>query len=72
MQRFRIVTFNIAHARGLSPFPGLNGRRRFERNLRKIARLFDELRPDVVALQEIDQNSRWSGSFDHLDYLRFF
>jgi endonuclease/exonuclease/phosphatase family metal-dependent hydrolase len=72
MERFRIVTFNIAHARGLSPFPGLHGRRRFERNLRKIARLFDELKPDIVALQEIDENSRWSGSFDHLDYLRFF
>ncbi len=72
MHRFRIVTFNIAHARGLSPFQGLHGRRRFERNLRRIAHLFDELKPDVVALQEIDENSRWSGSFDHLDYLRVF
>lgn len=70
MQRLRLVTFNIAHARGLSPFQGLHGRIRFERNLRKIARLFHELKPDIVALQEIDENSRWSGSFDHLDYLR--
>lgn len=72
MYRLRIVTFNIAHGRGLSPLPGLHGRRRFERNLRKIARLFDELKPDIVALQEIDENSRWSGSFDHLDYLNAF
>ena len=72
MHRLRIVTFNIAHGRGLSPLPGLHGRRRFERNLRKIARLFDELEPDIVALQEIDENSRWSGSFDHLDYLNAF
>jgi endonuclease/exonuclease/phosphatase family metal-dependent hydrolase len=72
MQRFRIVTFNIAHGRGLSPFQGLHGRRRFQRNLRKIARLFNELEPDIVALQEIDENSRWSGSFDHLDYLNVF
>jgi endonuclease/exonuclease/phosphatase family metal-dependent hydrolase len=72
MHRLRIVTFNIAHARGLSPLPGLHGRRRFERNLRKIARLFDELEPDIVALQEIDEDSRWSGSFDHLDYLNAF
>jgi endonuclease/exonuclease/phosphatase family metal-dependent hydrolase len=70
MHRLRILTYNIAHARGLSPFPGLHGRRRFERNLRRIARLFDELKPDIVALQEIDEDSRWSGSFDHLDYLR--
>ena len=54
MQRYRIVTFNIAHARGLSLFQGLHGRRRFQRNLRKIAHLFDELKPDIVALQEID------------------
>ena len=72
MQRFRIVTFNIAHGRGLSPFQGLHGRQRFQRNLRRIARLFDELEPDIVALQEIDENSRWSGSFDHLDYLNAF
>ncbi len=69
MQRFRILTFNIAHGRGLSPFQGLHGRRRFQRNLQKIAKLLDELKPDIVALQEIDENSRWSGSFDHLDYL---
>lgn len=72
MEAFRILTFNIAHGRGLSPLPGLRGRRRFERNLRKIARLFDEIDPDIVALQEIDENARWSGSFDHLDYLRIF
>ena len=70
MQRLRILTFNIAHGRGLSPFQGLHGARRFERNLRKIARLFREIKPDIVALQEVDENSRWSGSFDHLDYLR--
>ena len=72
MQRLRIVTFNIAHGRGLSLFQGLHGRRRFERNLRRIARLFDSLKPDIVALQEVDENARWSGSFDHLDYLRVF
>jgi endonuclease/exonuclease/phosphatase family metal-dependent hydrolase len=69
MLRYRIVTFNIAHGRGLSPFQGLHGRRRFQRNLQKIAKLLDELKPDIVALQEIDENSRWSGSFDHLNYL---
>jgi endonuclease/exonuclease/phosphatase family metal-dependent hydrolase len=72
MQRIRIVTFNIAHGRGLSPFQGLHGRQRFARNLRRIAHMLDELKPDIVALQEIDENSRWSGSFDHLDYLRVF
>jgi len=72
MQRLRIVTFNIAHGRGLSPLPGINRRRHFQRTLRRIAKLFDELEPDIVALQEIDQDSRWSGSFDHLAYLNAF
>ena len=34
------------------------------------SRLINELNPDVVALQEIDQNSRWAGNFDHLEYLQ--
>jgi len=55
MLRYRIVTFNIAHGRGLSPFQGLHGRRRFQRNLQKISKLLDELKPDIVALQEIDE-----------------
>jgi endonuclease/exonuclease/phosphatase family metal-dependent hydrolase len=68
--RLRLVTFNIAHARGLAPIQGLTSLRRLRLNLRKIAGLLDKLGADVVALQEIDECSVWSGSFDHLDYLR--
>lgn len=68
--RLRVLTFNIAHGRGLTPIQGLTLSRKLRLNLRKIARLIDELKPDVVALQEIDQNSRWAGNFDHLDYLK--
>jgi len=39
-------------------------------NLRRIAGLLGRLGADLVALQEIDECSVWSGSFDHLDYLR--
>lgn len=70
MPRVRLLTFNIAHARGLNPIQGLTSQRKLRVNLRKIARLFDELKPDIVALQEIDECSRWAGNFDHLDYLR--
>lgn len=70
MQRLRILTFNIAHGRGLTPIQGLTLRRKLRANLRKIARLITELSPDVVALQEIDQHSRWAGNFDHLEYLQ--
>jgi endonuclease/exonuclease/phosphatase family metal-dependent hydrolase len=72
MSRLRIVTFNIAHGRGLTPIQGLTSPRKIRVNLRRIAALISRLAPDVVAMQEIDENSRWSGSFDHLDYLRVY
>lgn len=70
MQRVRILTFNIAHGRGLNPIQGLTTATRLRRNLKRIAELIVGLNPDVVALQEIDQRSRWAGNFDQLDYLR--
>lgn len=70
MPRLRIVTFNIAHGRGLNPIQGLTSQRKLQANLRRIAALLDRLAPDVVALQEIDERSLWAGNFDHLDYLR--
>lgn len=70
MGRLRLVTFNIAHGRGLTPIQGLTSPRKLRLNLRRIATLLNKLNPDVVALQEIDERSRWAGNFDHLDYLR--
>jgi endonuclease/exonuclease/phosphatase family metal-dependent hydrolase len=70
MTPLRLITFNIAHGRGLAPIQGLTSPRKLRVNLRKIAALLAKLSPDVVALQEIDEHSRWSGNFDHLDYLR--
>jgi len=68
--RLRLVTFNIAHGRGLTPIQGLTSLRKLHLNLRRIAALLERLQADVVALQEIDECSVWSGNFDHLDYLR--
>ncbi len=70
MSRLRILTFNIAHGRGLTPIQGLTMARKLRANLSKIARLIENTSPDIVALQEVDQNSRWAGNFDHLEYLR--
>jgi endonuclease/exonuclease/phosphatase family metal-dependent hydrolase len=72
MQRLRIVTFNIAHGRGLHPIQGMTSRRKIRSNLLQIAKLLDGLKPDVVALQEIDEDSMWAGSFDQLEFLREF
>ncbi len=68
--RLRLVTLNIAHGRGLSPLPGLTTARRIRATLLKIAALLTELRADIVALQEIDERSRWAGNFDQLAFLR--
>lgn len=70
MARLRLLTFNIAHARGASPIhQSLRAVATLQDNLRRIARLIMRLRVDIVALQEIDENSRWAGSFDHLAFL---
>ncbi len=69
MPRLRLLTFNIAHGRGLSLHQGLRTVKQLCANLVKIAKLIQRLEVDIVALQEIDQNSRWSGSFDHLAFL---
>lgn len=70
VSRVRLLTFNIAHARGALPVhQGLRSAAKIRSNLLKIARLIHRLEADIVALQEIDENSRWNGSFDHLAYL---
>jgi endonuclease/exonuclease/phosphatase family metal-dependent hydrolase len=70
MTRLRLVTFNIAHGRGLNPIHGLTSPRKLRVNLRRISALLTRLAPDLVAMQEVDERSRWAGNFDHLDYLR--
>lgn len=68
--RLRILTWNIAHGRGLRPIQGFQTRRSMQAHLRRIAALLVKWDADVVALQEIDQDSSWAGNFDHLAYLR--
>ena len=68
--RLRVVTLNVAHGRGLSLVQGLTSPRKVRVNLGRIATFLRRFKPDLVAMQEIDQRSSWSGNFDHLDYLR--
>lgn len=69
-RRVRLMTFNIAHGRGLNPIQGLTTPTRIRRNLLKVAHLISRVEADVVALQEIDQHSLWAGNFDHSEYLQ--
>lgn len=65
----RVLTLNIAHG-ARSPFPaGLLPRSYLRSNVEAIARLLREQDADLVALQEVDRASFWSGGLDHLDLL---
>ncbi|WP_455219719.1 endonuclease/exonuclease/phosphatase family protein [Kaarinaea lacus] len=65
----RIATLNIAHGRKDSVNQLFVRKNTFENNLDDIAAMLKKNRPHVVALQEADAASLWSGSFDHVTYL---
>lgn len=65
----RVMTLNIAHGRGtgfhqLFLHPGQT-----RVNLDNIATLLNDTAADIIALQEADAPSFWSGNFNHVDYL---
>jgi endonuclease/exonuclease/phosphatase family metal-dependent hydrolase len=64
-----VLTLNIAHGRGDSFHQLLQRSDTTLANLGTIATLFKTTDPDVVALQEADGPSFWSGNFDHVEYL---
>ncbi len=70
MAHLRLITYNIAHGRGLSLYQGITRTTRVRYNLLRIARVLRTFKADVVALQEVDFDSHWNGRFDLLDFLR--
>jgi len=67
--RLRIMTFNIAHGRGTSFHQLLQRSATTLTNLDSIATLLRDSHAHVVALQEADAPSFWSGNLNHIDYL---
>ena len=67
--RLRIMTFNIAHGRGDSFHQLLQRSTTTLANLDSIATLLRDSGAHVVALQEADAPSFWSGNFNHIDHL---
>ena len=67
--KLRVMTLNVAHGRGDSFHQLLQGSDTTLSNLDTIATLMKNTAPDVVALQEADAPSFWSGNFNHVDYL---
>lgn len=65
-QSLRLVSLNLAHGRRVSAHQAFLKRATAEKNVGQVARLLRQLAPDVVALQEADGPSAWSGNFDHV------
>ena len=68
--KLRLLTLNIAHGRGLSTYQGFHGARGIERNLRRIGTLLAREGADIVALQEVDEDSHWNKRIHLLDFLK--
>ena len=65
----KVITLNLAHGRGRGWHQALLKRRHIESNLDLVTEVLVEQRADVVALQEADGPSVWSGRFDHVAYV---
>jgi len=65
----RAVTLNLAHGRkdGLNQL--LQSAQTINNNLVDVARVLKLIDGDLVALQEADAASSWSGGFNHVDFL---
>ena len=66
----RVLTLNIAHGRGLSTYQGFHSARGIERSLKRVAHLLNQVGADIVALQEVDEDSHWNRRIHLLDSLR--
>jgi endonuclease/exonuclease/phosphatase family metal-dependent hydrolase len=65
----RLMTLNLAHGRGTGFHQALQGEARARANLAEIEAMLQRERPHVIALQEADRPSAWSGDFDHVDFI---
>jgi len=65
----RVATLNLAHGRKDNFNQLFVGKNSHKQYLNDIVDVLKQHKPDVVALQEADAASRWSGNFDHVAYL---
>ena len=65
----KLLTLNVSHGRSTAINQILVGKERTYENLDRISELFLLAGADLVALQEADAASRWSGGFDHVSYI---
>lgn len=65
----KVVSLNAAHSRSMGIHQLLQSADKARENLDAIVAMLERENADVVALQEIDGPSVWSGRFDHVGYL---
>lgn len=65
----KLLTLNMAHGRKDSFNQALLSEKVLRSNLDNLANVLARVDADVVALQEADAPSAWSGRFNHVDYL---
>lgn len=64
-----VLTLNMAHGRKDAFNQMLQKTRTTRRNLEEIADYFSNSGADLIALQEADAPSRWSGKFNHVEFV---
>ncbi|MBT8064202.1 MAG: endonuclease/exonuclease/phosphatase family protein [Gammaproteobacteria bacterium] len=67
--QLRVVTLNMAHGRKDARNQMLLKGETIRANLAELGALLDRAEADVIALQEADAPSAWSGRFDHVGFL---
>ncbi|MFI5206091.1 MAG: endonuclease/exonuclease/phosphatase family protein [Candidatus Paceibacterales bacterium] len=70
MKNLKLLVYNIAHGRGLSPYQGWHSERKIRLNLKKIANLFKAIDPHIIALQEVDEFSHWNRHLNLLEIMQ--
>lgn len=65
----KILTLNVAHGRKVWPNQIFQNENGIKSNLDAIVTMLKREQPDLVALQEADGPSLWSGRFNHVTYI---
>ncbi len=65
----RVMSLNLAHGRKNSSHQILLDKQQIQKNLTDISTVLKRVQPDIVALQEADDSSFWSGRFNHVQFL---
>jgi len=65
----RVVTLNMAHGRKDARNQMFLKEKTIRENLLELGGLLDRADADMIALQEADGPSKWSGKFDHVKFL---